>query len=232
MKDIVPELLASIEADFQSRKASNSLIRQIEDLIKSGAATYKEANAYAVEIGRILADVFKDHLTADVLPDGRMYFNIAERILNATLDNNHELIATVTASIQTNLNRLASMQINGVKAKLNQDRIDGIVERLVEADNFDDIKWILGEPVVNFSQAIVDDTAEANVKFHARLGLAPKIIRKTNGQCCDWCTEIAGEYVYPNVPDDIYRRHRHCDCTVEYFPGDGRIQNVHSKRWR
>lgn len=34
------------------------------------------------------------------------------------------------------------------------------------------------------------------------------------------------------MPKDVYRRHQRCRCSVEYYPRDGKIQNVHTKKWR
>ena len=231
-KDIVPELLERIESDFARRFAESNTVDRVGKLIDSGQATYKEANEYAIEVGQILADVFKADLSSNVLPDGRMYFNIAERILNATLGHNHDLIATATAQIQTDLNKSAGLGIKGIKPKLEQDRIDKLIEKVSEAELYDDVAWLLDEPVINFSQAIVDKSIHDNVDFHARSGLSPKIIRRSTGTCCDWCNAVAGEYSYPNVPKDVFRRHRFCKCTIEYYPGDGRKQNVHSKAWQ
>ena len=47
--------------------------------------------------------------------------------------------------------------------------------------------------------------------------------------CCPWCSDVAGRYVYGEEPDDIYRRHDNCDCTVTFENGRKR-QDVWSKR--
>jgi len=173
-----------------------------------------------------------ENITAEILPDGKMYYNIANRILNSTLSKNHELISGYAADVQTELNYNAGLRIKGLKPELNQDRINGIIERVSNEDDFDEIKWILDEPIINFSQAIVDDTARVNLDFHAKSGLSPKITRIVVGNCCDWCQELAGTYDYPDdYPDDIFRRHRFCRCSVEYSPGDGRRQDSWSKKW-
>lgn len=53
------------------------------------------------------------------------------------------------------------------------------------------------------------------------------------GNCCEWCRNLAGSYTYPDgVPHDVYRRHQRCRCAVDYNPGNGKNQNVHSKQWR
>lgn len=92
-------------------------------------------------------------------------------------------------------------------------------------------KWVLGESVINFSQTIVDDTIKTNAEFHYKAGLSPKIIRTSDGNCCDWCDSVVGVYKYPDVPKDVYRRHKHCQCEVNYYPGDGKYQNAHTKKW-
>lgn len=222
MKDIVPELLEAIEQDFKKRYDASLKIQRIAKLIDTGKATYAEANDYAIEVGEILAAVFKDHISADILPDGRMYYNIAERILNPTLKNNHDLISTAAAQTQTALNRASKIGVKGIQAPLNQDRIDGLIEKLTEEPEFEKVAWVLDEPVINFSQSIIDDTAELNAEFQHKSGLRPTVTRKVVADCCDWCRELAGEYTYPDVPKDIYRRHRFCRCTIEYDPRDGR----------
>lgn len=47
--------------------------------------------------------------------------------------------------------------------------------------------------------------------------------------CCEWCSKVAGRYAYGEEPDDIYRRHDNCGCSVTYENGRKR-QDVWSKR--
>lgn len=230
--DIVPGLLETIQKDFKDAYDSSKRIQQVQGLIESGKATYREANDYAIEVGQILSSSFRRNITAGTLPDGQMYYNIANRVLNPTLGNNYELISNAAAQIQKDLNRTADLGLKAQKAPLNQDRIDGLVNRLSSEERFDDAAWLLDEPVVNFSQSVVDDAIQKNVEFHAKAGLSPKIIRTVVGNPCKWCAEIAGTYTYPDVPKDVYRRHERCRCTVEYDPGDARKKNIWTKTWR
>ena len=160
-----------------------------------------------------------------------MYFNIADRLLNETLKNNYDLISNFAIDVQEQLNKEAAIKIKGQKPDFNQDRVNGLVNKISAAEDFDSVKWVLGEPVVNFSQSVVDDVIKANVDFHAKSGLRPRINRTLVGHACDWCRSLAGSFDYYDLPDDIYRRHERCKCIVEYNPGDGRKQNVWSKTW-
>ena len=162
-----------------------------------------------------------------------MYFNIADRLFNSILKKNYDLISGYTTDVQSELNQLAGFKLKSQVPELNQDRIDGIVNRVSSEDDFEKILWLLKEPIVTFSQSVVDDTLKKNIDFQAKAGLKPKIVRKLVGKACDWCRNLAGSYDYPNVPSDVYHRHERCRCTVEYDPRDidKKRQDVWSKNW-
>ncbi|MCJ0600299.1 hypothetical protein [Enterococcus cecorum] len=233
-KDIVPELLRNIQNDFDKEKENSELVQQLLKILEEGQANYLNANAYAVEIGELLSKVLNKNVTAERLPDGKMYFNIADRILNNTLHNNYKLITDYSMEVQSKLNKKANLHIKAIQPPINQDRINGIVNRISSEDSINDIKWILGEPIINFSQSIVDDSIKINTEFHYKIGLSPEIKRVAVGKACKWCKELEGKYSYPeNVPKDVYHRHENCRCTVDYNPKDGKgKQNVWNKSWR
>lgn len=230
-EDIVPELLKKIKNDFEIRKKENKVIGSILINLENQKATYLDANLYAVELGQILSDVLGIHITPDVLPDGKMYFNIADRVLNETLKENFDLISNFSTDVETILNKKAKIGLKTQLVELNQDRLDGLVNRLSSEVDFENAKWLLGEPIVNFSQSVVDDIIKANAEFHKRAGLNPTIERTLVGKPCKWCKNLAGSYAYPNVPDDVYHRHERCRCTVDYNPKGSKRQNVWSKDW-
>lgn len=231
--DITPELLEAIESEFAILFSASPQIKKLQKLLDDGVATYKEANAYAVETGNILAKVFKKKLSSAVLPDGKMYYNIADRILNKTLGRNYELISAYSTDVQTALNEAVGLGLKAIQPEINQDRIDGIIDRLADGELYDDIAWILEEPVINFSQSIIDDFIRENAEFHKDAGITERITRTSVRNCCKWCDGLVGSYEYggSDMPNDIFRRHERCRCIVTYLPGDGRKQDVHSKKW-
>ena len=233
VKDIAPALLEKLRNAFNEKFNQNKKIKDLYQVIQEGKATYREVNELSIEVGDILAKVFQENLSSDILPDGRMYYNIAKRTVEPMMKNNYNIVIDNGVVVQELLGRAAGIGIKVQVPPVNQSRIDGIIDRLDAEEVFDDIKWILDEPVKNFTQAAVDDLVKANADFHHELGLRPKIIRKADPGCCDWCDKLDGEYEYPDVPEDIYRRHRFCRCTVEYDPGDSkRRQDVWTKQWR
>lgn len=228
--DVLPGILQEVQERFERDFGKSEIVRNSFATLKAKKATYKTANEFAIEIGEILSKALGKSLSADKLPDGKMYYNIAQRLLTDVLGRNHELVSGYASNVQKNLNDEAKISLKVQVPELNQDRIAGIVNRFSSEENFEDVSWLLGEPIVNFTQSIIDDTIRKNAEFHAEVGLNPKIVRTTVGNCCKWCQKLAGSYVYPNVPHDVYRRHQNCRCTVNYKTSDGKRQNVWNKR--
>ncbi|MGH0006942.1 hypothetical protein [Enterococcus gallinarum] len=83
--DIVPALLEEIQNEFDKRTYNSKRLKKALLLLQNKKASYLDVNNFAIEIGEILSDVLRTKITAEVLPDGKMYFNIADRILNPTM---------------------------------------------------------------------------------------------------------------------------------------------------
>lgn len=227
-EDISPALLEKIQRSFQAAFDRDAQIQAVYRAIEAGTATYAQANEFAIRAGELLAEAFGAHLSSAVLPDGRMYYNIAQSVLTPTFRRNYELITGVTTSVQEALNAAAGLGLKAQVPAFNQDRLDGIINRVSSEASFDGVAWILREPAVNFSQSIVDDSVRANAEFQSGAGLRPKIVRTLRGKACDWCRALAGSYDMDELPDDIYRRHDSCRCTVELVSADGRRETIHS----
>lgn len=229
--DIVPELLEKIKADFFSKAEKSAELERLLILVRSGKANFIDAHEFATKLGRILSEALQINISGSILPDGKMHFNIASRILNETLGTNHKMVSAYAEKVQDILNKEAGIGLKSIQTPINQERIDGLVNRLSYEEKFDDVSWILQEPIVNFNQNIVDNHIKVNADFHFKSGLKPKIVRSTDGNCCAWCSKLAGVYTYPGVDKDVFRRHDRCTCTLDYHPGDGKKQNVWSKKW-
>lgn len=232
MEDVAPILLQKIQADFQKQYENDNEVKALLGKLKEGTARHTEAYAYAGKVGGILADSYAGNLSGEVLPEGKMWYNIGNRVITPTLEENYKYISDYVSEVQAQLNQAAGIGIKPIVPPENKDRAKGIIDRLSSEDDFDKVAWILKEPIKTIARSIVDDSIKANAQFHGKSGLTPKIIRKSSGKCCKWCNEVAGVYYYPDVPDDVYRRHENCDCVVEYDPGNGKRQNVHTKQWQ
>lgn len=231
MEDIAPDLIEKITAEFQNSYKKSQNVQVLLKKVRDGTATYADTQKYSLEVSKLIGVAYEKHVSSAVLPDGRMYYNIASRLIPSTLDENYNLVKDYAVKVQQSLNEQAKIGLRAQMPAKNQDRIDGLVDLVSNAEQYDDVSDELLTAFENFSQNVVDETLKANVDFQGRAGLRPRIIRKAERKCCEWCSRLAGEYDYPDVPDDVYRRHECCRCTVEYDPGSGKRQDVWTKDW-
>lgn len=229
-RDIAPELLEKVLESFDDGIKTSPEFKWALNIMESKSADYKTAHEFSKEVGRILSESYKLNITSETLPNGKMYFNIADRVVRPTMEKAHEIVSDYATNVQTQLNYNVGLKIKGLQPEINDDKIYGIVDKLTTVEKYEDIAWVLDEPIKNFCQSIVENTIDTNVKHHHKLGLKPKIVRISSGKCCSWCDKLAGTYKYPDVPKDVYRRHLRCDCIVDYHPGDGTKTNVHTKK--
>ena len=236
-KDIAPELIATISEEFQRKMAGNSKIKSLGAKIQNQIATYRDAQEYAIKVSELMSEILLSNLSADILPDGKLYYNIAQRVMQEALGQNgiYGEIGSYCSEVQQILNKEAEIGIKAVPPELKQDRVDGIVDIVSGKDNFDEIKYMLKEPIVNFGQSIVDEAVRVNADFQYNAGLSPKVIRTSTGHCCKWCSDLAGTYDYEKVKaagSDVWKRHEGCKCLVEYVLESKQRQTAGAKRWK
>lgn len=227
MNDIAPDLLKKIQEYFGKE------ISEISEQIKKEDISYNEAYAYSVKIGDFLSRAFDENISVEILPDGKMYYNIADKVVRPMLKEEHTLVSEIAVKAQQRANKAAGIGIKALSAEFDAEKAQGIIDR-VSSQPFEEIKWILNEPIKTFAKNVVDRTLQKNVEFQGKSGLSPKIIRRASSGACPWCLAVAGTYKYPDVPKDVYRRHANCDCVVEYIDGGkhpGMKQNVWTKKW-
>ena len=228
MTDAAPELLKAVSGRLQRYIATDKTLGPLAWAIRDGKADYQTVNRYAIRLGELLSKALRREISADNLPDGKMYYNIAERVLGPLLEGNHRMVADAAEAAQNAMNKAAGIGLKAVRPDLNKSRVQGLVEKVSSYETYAEAEWVTQEPVVNFTQSVVDDAIRENVAVQAEAGLSPTVTRIAEAECCQWCADLAGEYAYP-VARDVYRRHENCRCMVIYDPGKGKLQNAHTK---
>lgn len=234
-EDIAPELLEKVQSEYRKLRESDKELAQIRRRMEKGSADGKDLDAYAVREGELLAEALHRNVSGNVLPNGKMYFNIADRVLPPVLRDNYDNVSYMSQKIIQGMNEKAGLHINAQGPVLNDDRVNGLVNLAATADQYEDIRKSLEADVVNFSQSIGTDTVRRNADFQYQSGLSPKIHRTAESGCCKWCSGLSGTYDYASVKgagNDVWQRHRDCRCVVEFDPGNGKRQNAHTKMWR
>lgn len=222
----------------------NKKIESIYKKVKNGSAGYEEANAFAVEIGNILADVFGNTVDGENLDDMALY------VVENMLGQNVQLSSMVCESVQLNLNDAAEINIAPVeppKAR-TKSKIDGITTNFKETGSVEKLM----QSAKTLTLSTVDEWVKTNADFQAKAGLSPVIVRKWDGtwgshdtRHTDYCSKLQGTYnYYPSSagssmyfggggrmhgwdgPADLFKRHEGCQCVISYYPNkkaQGRI---------
>lgn len=231
--NVSEDLLKKINKTFTLSYQNSKKIKKLLEAIKNKDCDFLKAMDYAEEVGRILADAYMKNLSSDVLPDGKMYYDIASAILNPTLENNYGLISSYVCGSMEVLNKKAGINVKARKPSYSIDKTLGLIKKVSDADHFDDVKKYLNEPVITNALSIVDEGVRVNANFHYNMGYKPVIVRRASFGCCDWCRSLAGikEYSPTTMDENIFRRHQNCRCSVIYDPrnSEGKVQNVWTK---
>lgn len=236
-KDIAPALIKKINEQFDEEIKNNQKIKSILEKQQMGVVDYTDSFLFAKEVGLALKKSIKQNISEDTLPNGRMYYNIAQRILGPQLKKNYDLISSQCKITQTILNQKAHIGLNALVPEYNIEKTRSIINYISNADRYSTREKSFLNALETNAKSIVDDSVRENADFHYRSGLRPKIVRTSIGRTCKWCQEVAGSYNYEDVKDtgnNVFRRHANCDCTVVYDPRDGskKVQDVHSKIWK
>lgn len=215
MTDVVPELMSDIDAAFKAHTMTDRRLASVSKRIRDGTATQIDGHAYAEQLGKNASKALQEVLTAERLPDGKLYYNIAKRTVVPTLENNQRLINEAAATIQRGIDAKDAIQMNSVLPEFPKERVQGLIDKMTADDITleEALRWI-GEPIVNNSEAFYDDFIKENADFRYKSGFKTTISRIAESKCCEWCAGLDGTYEYGYAPEDIYRRHEFCRCSV------------------
>lgn len=211
MTDIAPALYEKLHNDFESRLKANG---KYSKLWKKADPTYRDAQDLSELVGDTLQRTFQ-LVKAEDLPDETMYYNIAERTVKPLMEEAHDRISAYTKMVQEVMNSRSGLKMKAAVPDVPEGRISGIIDVITE-DVFDEVKWILTEPITNCCMSTVVDFIQANADLYSKAGIKAYIVRTATSRCCEWCSNLVGTYEYPVRDDDVYRRHENCRCTVEF----------------
>ncbi len=222
-------LLSDILETFNERYRSDKRLKKIANKVRDGT-DFNIANDYSIRIGQLLSKSIQDNTKTL----SYMSREVAEEILPPLLTVDYNLVTEVTNAIQQNMNVADGVMLGVQTPALDTNRISGFVEKVASYENYDEARWVLGEPIVNYSQSIVDQAIRDNARVTSKAGGKAYIVRETEPSAtikgkygkyrvpCRWCRSLAGKYDYDSVKDtgnDVFRRHEGCRCTVTYYRG-------------
>lgn len=130
--DIVPELAERIQKDFDRQVKQNKKIRNFLRRLDKGTVTAKEVYLYTEQVSACAANALCRYLKAEYLPGGKLYWNIAERIMRPFLQKVWQMVMDAAKTQQMAADKTKSIHLNPVIPPFPSDRIHDLINKLME----------------------------------------------------------------------------------------------------
>ena len=130
MEDVVPKLYEKILSDFRSQVKRDKGIQKILSG-KVDDNSQIEMNYISMRLGDYVVLSLKKHLTTATLPDGKLYWNIAQRTVKPLMYEVYELTNHMMFIIQEYENERDGIGIKPIKADFPEDVVNGIINKMV-----------------------------------------------------------------------------------------------------
>ena len=202
---------------------ADKFLTKLRKKIEAGLGTFKDTTDYCNRSAELLGRLFSENVLS---------MSDVERITanDTLLKDRYKDINDLLEKVQRTVDKAQGINIRPQHAPFNQERADQIGHSLTDKTVSEEtIQRRAGSAPATMTRAMQDDYVEENAKFRSDAGLKTYLVRVTDGDCCEWCTKVAGRYEYGTEPHDIYRRHDNCGCSVTYENGRQR-QNVWTKK--
>ena len=211
------------QEDLARRIERDTVCRAVQKKIDEGKADFSDTARYTDRAAELLGMVLSEYVP-DMSPDER------EALCKALLRQRYLDTNAMLDAVQRTLDAAQGLHLAPQIADYPEERVDQAAHAL--ADETVPVETIVRRAKsapATIARSFHDDYIEKNAAFRSSAGLKCYINRVAASGCCKWCTAMAGRYRYGEEPEDVYRRHDNCSCTVTYENGRKR-QDVWSKR--
>ena len=209
------EIRARLSAAIRSDSRAAAILKKIA----AGRANFSDTMEYSLISGRLTGRQLSAVVTE--LAEGR------EELAEALLRDRYDDINARCAEVQTALDDKQGLHLAPQKAEFPKERTTKFTRSLTDRTNKvgttvsdETIKRRARSVSENITVTFHDDFIKENAKFRDRAGLKCYVTRSTSGNCCPWCSDIAGRYLMSEQPEGLFGRHDNCDCTIVY---DGQV---------
>lgn len=219
------EAYDKLRAALDERLKADKRLETIAQKITSGKADFKDTAKYSQIVSHIMGKVMQENIGSITVPLGK------ELVCKELLREHYERINDVLGEVQASVDDKLGIHLNPVRAPFPTERVDKAAHSLEDPTVPEEtIKRRARSTTENIANSMHDDYIQTNASRRDAAGLKSFLVREVGaGGCCKWCASLAGRYDYATAPDDVFRRHDNCNCSVTYENGRQR-QDVWSKK--
>lgn len=202
------EIRALLTLKISTDKRIAALLKKIA----AGRGSFRDTMSYALISGELTGEQLAEVVLE--LSDDR------EELVRLLVHDRWENINEQCAAVQTAFDKHNALHLAPQKAAFPAERVMQIAHSLSDPTVSDGTIRRRARSVSNVVASLHDDFIEANAKFRSKAGLECFVERQTDGNCCAWCTAMAGRYLMSEQPEGFFRRHDNCECVIIY---DGKV---------
>lgn len=222
----VDENYKRMRAELDEALSKDKRLAAIVDKIARGKADFNDTALYTQIVSKHMSDVIKRNIGSIKVPMGK------EMVCKELLRDHYELINGVFGEVQVSVDEKLGIHLNPIKPAYPEERVNSWAHSLEDPtveQNVTERRAASGSE--NIGNSMHDACIKENAKVREQAGLDCYLVRDAGGGCCPWCQALEGRYSYADAPDDIFRRHDNCTCTVTYVCGRKRQQVWSKQDW-
>lgn len=135
MNDIGLELQKSIETAFNERLAIDVVIKAIKLKVENGKATQRDVTMLCKRLGEIAFKVLIENIKPEMMPNNKMYWNIAEKAIKPLMIQIHGIVNKVAAEVVEAERKTNGIHIKPIEPVFPEERIESLINNFVNAYN-------------------------------------------------------------------------------------------------
>ena len=137
-EDIAPKLYEQLHWEFEQNMQRSI---RIQSFLKKGErASQKEVSLYSAELGKCASDALSNVLSENNLPNGKLYWNIAQRTIVPLLEEIHEMVMDAAEAVQKREDKEIGINLKPIRPEFPKERIEGLINKLIEYQEDEDGK--------------------------------------------------------------------------------------------
>ena len=129
--DIAPELYEKIHSDFEQKVKANQKIQNFLGKLEKKTATPKEVSLYAAELGTCASYALCHNLTEKSLPNGMLYWNIADRTIMPLMKEIHKMVMDAAVEVQLVEDETIGINLKPIRSPFPVYRVMDLMNKLI-----------------------------------------------------------------------------------------------------
>lgn len=159
--ELSQQIIDAFTKKYDRATLYGSPISDVLKKIKTGKATFRDADSYAVEVGSMMADSMKEVLNLETLPDKKLYYDLARQVIDPSLQKSYGLVSNTAMAIQDDINHTIGVGFKAIAPEFNTYKSNEVIQAAVKATTQQSLDSVLTNRVINFAQSVADETKKA-----------------------------------------------------------------------